>query len=74
MAYMAKSLKGVPEAPLKTPEGVLVARINAETGLRENEGGGVAEYFYAEFPPRAREDALAPANTQAPREVRNQLF
>jgi len=74
MAYMAKSLKGVPEAPLKTPDGVLVARINAETGLRENDGGGVAEYFYAEFPPRAREDALAPANTQAPREVRNQLF
>jgi len=74
MAYMAKSLKGVPEASLKTPDGVLVARINAETGLRENDGGGVAEYFYAEFPPRAREDALAPANTQAPREVRNQLF
>jgi len=74
MAYMAKSLKGVPEAPLKTPDGVLVARINAESGLRENDGGGVAEYFYAEFPPRAREDALAPANTQAPREVRNQLF
>jgi len=74
MAYMAKSLKGVPEAPLRTPDGVLVARINAETGLRENDGGGVAEYFYAEFPPRAREDALAPANTQAPREVRNQLF
>jgi len=74
MAYMAKSLKGVPEAPLKTPDGVLVARINAESGLGENDGGGVAEYFYAEFPPRAREDALAPANTQAPREVRNQLF
>jgi len=74
MAYMAKSLKGVPEAPLRTPDGVLVARINAESGLRENDGGGVAEYFYAEFPPRAREDALAPANTQAPREVRNQLF
>jgi len=74
MAYMARSLKGVPEVPLKPPEGVLVARINTETGLRENDGGGVAEYFYAEFPPRSREDALAPANTQAPREVRNQLF
>ncbi|MEP6943518.1 MAG: penicillin-binding protein 1A [Betaproteobacteria bacterium] len=73
MSYMAKSLKGVPEIPLKPPEGVLVARINAETGLRESDGG-VTEYFYSEFPPRQREDALAPAGTQAPREVRNQLF
>jgi penicillin-binding protein 1A len=73
MAYMAKSLKGVPEVPLKTPEGVVVARINAETGMRENEGS-VTEYFYAEFPPHQREDALAPPGVQAPREVRNQLF
>jgi penicillin-binding protein 1A len=73
MAYMAKSLKGVPEVPLKQPDGIVVARINAETGLRESEGG-VNEYFYAEFPPRQREDALAPAGAQAPREVRNQLF
>jgi penicillin-binding protein 1A len=73
MAYMAKSLKGVPEVPLKTPDGILVARINAETGMRENEGG-VSEYFYAEFPPHQREDALAPPGAQAPREVRNQLF
>jgi penicillin-binding protein 1A len=73
MAYMAKSLKGVPEVPLKTPEGVVVARVNADTGLRENEGG-VTEYFYAEFPPHQREDALAPPGAQTPREVRNQLF
>jgi penicillin-binding protein 1A len=73
MAYMAKSLKGVPEAPLKQPDGIVVARINADTGLRESEGG-INEYFYAEFPPRQREDALAPAGIQAPREVRNQLF
>jgi penicillin-binding protein 1A len=73
MAYMANSLKGVPEVPLKTPEGVVVARINADTGMRESEGG-VTEYFYAEFPPHQREDALAPPGVQAPREVRNQLF
>jgi len=74
MAFMAKALKGVPEVPLKPPDGILVAKINAETGLRENDGGGISEYFYAEFPPRQREDALAPAGGQAPREVRNQLF
>jgi penicillin-binding protein 1A len=73
MAYMAKSLKGVPEVPLKQPDGILVAHINAETGLRESEGG-ISEYFYAEFPPRQREDALAPPGAQTPREVRNQLF
>jgi penicillin-binding protein 1A len=73
MAYMAKSLKGMPEAPLKQPDGIVVARINAETGLRDNEGT-VSEFFYAEFPPRQREDALAPAGSPAPREVRNQLF
>jgi penicillin-binding protein 1A len=73
MAYMAKSLKGVPEVPLKQPDGILVAHINAETGLRESEGG-LSEYFYAEFPPRQREDALAPPGAQTPREVRNQLF
>ena len=74
MAFMAKALKGVPEVPLKPPDGILVAKINAETGLRENDGGGISEYFYAEFPPRQREDALAPAGGRAPREVRNQLF
>jgi penicillin-binding protein 1A len=73
MAYMAKSLKGIPEVPLKTPEGIVVARINPDTGLRESEGG-INEYFYAEFPPRQREDALAPPGAQTPREVRNQLF
>ena len=42
--------------------------INAESGLRE-EGGGVTEYFFAEFPPRGRDDSLTsrarPARTSA---------
>ena len=75
MAFMAKALKGVPEVPLTQPEGIIVARINPETGLREHdERGAISEYFYVEFPPRQREDALAPAGNQAPREIRNQLF
>ncbi len=73
MAYMAKSLKGVPEVPLKVPDGVLTARINADTGMRDSEGA-VTEYFFAEYPPHQREDALAPPGAHAPREVRNQLF
>jgi len=74
MAFMAKVLKGVPEVPLKTPDGILVAKINPDTGLREDDHGGISEYFYVEFPPRQRDDALAPAGSQAPREVRNQIF
>jgi penicillin-binding protein 1A len=57
------------------PEGIMVARINPETGLRESdERTGIPEYFYVEFPPRQREDVVSPAGHVAPREVRNQLF
>jgi penicillin-binding protein 1A len=74
--FMAKVLKGIPERPLQPPEGVIVARISPETGLREPEDrGGIPEYFYAEFPPKMREDALpAPAGSRTPGEIRNQLF
>ena len=75
MAFMAKVLKGVPEVPLRQPEGVVVARINPDTGLRETDDrAGVTEYFYSEFPPRQREDSNGPPGHPAPREVRNQLF
>jgi len=75
MNFMAKVLKGVPEQPLQQPEGVLVARINPETGLREpDDKGGISEYFYSEFPPRPREDVLAPGTPRVPGEIRNQLF
>jgi penicillin-binding protein 1A len=75
MNFMAKVLKGVPEQPLQQPEGVLVARINPESGLREpDDRGGIPEYFYSEFPPRPREDVLAPGTTRVPGEIRNQLF
>ena len=75
MSFMGKVLKGVPEVPLKQPDGVVTARINPENGLREGDDkGGLQEYFYAEFPPRQREDVATPGATTAPREVRNQLF
>ena len=75
MNFMAKVLKGVPEQPLQQPEGVLVARINPETGLREpDDRGGISEYFYSEFPPRPRDDLLAPGTPRVPGEIRNQLF
>ena len=75
MNFMAKVLKGVPEQPLVPPEGLVVARINPETGLREaDDRGGISEYFYAEFPPKGREEISAPGSGRSPGEVRNQLF
>jgi penicillin-binding protein 1A len=75
MNFMAKVLKGVPEQPLAPPEGVLVARVNPETGLREpDDRGGIVEYFYSEFPPKLREDVLVPGTSRVPGEIRNQLF
>jgi len=74
MAYMQKALKGVPEKPLQTPEGVISVRINAESGLRDD-SSGLSDWFYTEFPPRARDDALAPATGgRTGQEVRDQLF
>ena len=74
MTYMQRALKGLPEKPLQTPAGVISMHINSETGLRDD-SSGLAEWFYAEFPPRGRDDALAPAaGGRTGQEVREQLF
>jgi penicillin-binding protein 1A len=71
IAYMAKILKGTPEATLPMPSGIVALTINAETGLRED-GGGLTEYFFAEFPPRGREDTMSAGKTG--KDIRDQLF
>ncbi len=71
IAYMAKVLKGTPEANLPMPSGVIALTINAETGLRD-ETGGLTEYFFAEFPPRARDDSMNPG--KAGKDIRDQHF
>ncbi|HQR10049.1 MAG TPA: penicillin-binding protein 1A [Casimicrobiaceae bacterium] len=74
MSYMQKALKGVPEKPLQTPEGVISVRINADTGLRDD-NSSLSEWFFAEFPPRGRDETLAPAaGGRTGQEVREQLF
>ena len=74
MSYMQKSLKGVPEKPLIAPDGIISVRINADTGLRDD-SSSISEWFYAEFPPRSRDDTLAPAaGGRTGQEVREQLF
>ena len=73
VTYMTKALKGTSEASLAMPEGILAARVNAESGLRDD-NASLVEYFYTEFPPRGRGDeALAPAG-QSARDIRDQLF
>ncbi len=53
MNYMRKALKGVPMATYTPPSGITTAKINAETGLRD-ESGTITEYFLEEqLPPEA---------------------
>ena len=71
IAHMAKVLKGTPEASLPVPDGIVALTINPESGLRDD-ASGLTEYFYSEFPPRGRDDSLAPGKTG--RDIRDQLF
>lgn len=53
MNYMGKALKGVPVASHAPPPGVMAARIDPATGLRDPEGS-ITEYFLEEqLPPEA---------------------
>lgn len=59
--YMATALKGVPEKPLEVPDGVMVVRVDAETGVLVNQDEeGVDEFFYNENPPPSIETLLPP--------------
>ena len=71
IAHMAKAMKGMPEAKLPMPNGIISVTINAESGLKD-EAGTLTEYFLAEFPPRGRDDSLAPV--KAGKDIRDQLF
>jgi len=70
IAYMAKILKGTPDANLPMPSGIVAMTINSETGLRDD--GGLTEYFFSEFPPRGRDDSMSPG--KAGKDIRDQLF
>jgi len=72
IAYMAKVLKGTPETSLTMPDGIVTMKINADTGLRD-EQNGITDYFYAEFLPRGRDEGLATGG-QPSRDIRDQLF
>ena len=75
ISYMAKAMKGVDEVARTPPEGVVQARINPETGLRDGEGRGLVEYFYQEFLPAERDGDRPPGAGAKPAEdVKGQLF
>ncbi len=74
MGYMGRALQGVPEVLPVAPPGVVVAKIDPETGLQSPDGL-VAEYFYSEFLPAESPTATAgPAPVRSTDEVRSQLF
>lgn len=76
MAYMQKALKGVPEADLDPPSGVVAVNINPMTGLREPGGASkTTEFFYTETQPAVGEEgAFARDSNRPPEEVKNQIF
>jgi len=79
MGYMSKALKDVEEQAPSLPEGIVQARINPETGLRDANGRGVVDYFYQEFLPAERDTESAPlaplpGGAKPPEEVKSQLF
>ncbi len=73
IAYMAKVLKGTKETEFPMPDGIAAVKINPDTGLRDDTGGGLTEFFFSEFPPRGRDESLAPLGAPG-KDIRDQLF
>ncbi len=71
ISYMGKVLKGEPGAQLPMPDGIIALKIDAASGLRD-EAGEITEYFFSEYPPRGRDDSLAPGRTG--KDIRDQIF
>jgi penicillin-binding protein 1A len=59
--YMARALKGVPEAPRGAPEGVVSVKSDAD-----GDGRSTSEFFYREFAPPKDPPAAAPAPSPSP--------
>jgi len=61
IAYMRQVLRNMPEEAPEMPEGVVAARIDPLTGLRNSDGdSGMMEYFYAENLPPEQEGGRGP--------------
>lgn len=50
--YMSTALRGIPDEPFNTPDGVMVLKIDPLLGIQIDEDEeGIYEYFYQENPP-----------------------
>lgn len=77
MGYMGKVLKGVPEADLVVPEGVVTVKINPQSGRRVADGDeGIPEYFYQENIPAEQSGSGESffGGGKSAEEVKDQLF
>lgn len=78
IGYMGRVLKGVPEAAIEAPEGVVAVKIDAQTGLRvAGNQDGLVEYFYQENLPPETGGGLgdqAGSGSKPSEEVKDQLF
>jgi penicillin-binding protein 1A len=69
MSYMGKALKGVPELFQRSPEGIVIAKVN-ENGLQAADGR--PELFFRENVPA--EQGPSDAGVRTAEDIRNQLF
>ncbi|SES97002.1 penicillin-binding protein 1A [Nitrosomonas marina] len=70
--YMETALKNEPEAKYSPPNGIVVDKINPETGLRVL-SNGITEYFFREqLPPISTEQFYEPE--YVPQNLKDQLF
>jgi penicillin-binding protein 1A len=74
ISYMGAALKGVPDQPMAPPEGIVTARIDPDTGLRDTSGGGIAEFFYHENLPREHEVPGQGTDARPQDDVKTQIF
>lgn len=72
MDYMEKALKNVPIENQETPQGIITATINPDTGLRESTGTMTEHFFQEQLPPQAEVNFGDPDNTLET--LRDQLF
>jgi penicillin-binding protein 1A len=78
ISYLGAALKNVPEESPPVPEGVIAARINPETGLRDPAAKNtIIEYFYHENLPAEEESSTGletPSEPRRPEDIKNEIY
>jgi penicillin-binding protein 1A len=76
MSYMGTVLKGTPEGGYIVPEGVVAARIDPSTGLRDPDSNTIDFFFAEQLPSGGREEGetATPAAKSPLQAIRDLLF